>query len=177
MVSNSARPEGNVTGFSRSFESLGGKWLELLKEIAPNITRVAYLWRGVAPYRSVETAAQLLAVQANPIMVSDVDTLKAAVEGFAARPNGGLIFSPGQIAFEPPELIRLAAQYPPSLSIASWALWISQHGADGIPICAHLGSRQSRGGALRQFIADDTRSRQQRSFHSRHFSLTPNLTS
>jgi putative ABC transport system substrate-binding protein len=111
MVSNPARPEGNVTGFSLSFGSLGGKWLELLKEIALNITRVAYLWRGVAPYRSVETAAQLLGVQAHLIMVSDIDALKAAVQAFAAEPNGGLIFSPGQIAFGPPELIRLAAQY------------------------------------------------------------------
>jgi putative tryptophan/tyrosine transport system substrate-binding protein len=65
IVINSARPEGNVTGFTNAFGSLGGKWLELLKEVAPNITRVGYLYGGSprsAYLRSIETAARSLAL-------------------------------------------------------------------------------------------------------------------
>ena len=63
-VINSARPEGNVTGFTNAFGSLGGKWLELLKEAAPNITRVLHFGnpRSIET-RSIETAARSLGVQ------------------------------------------------------------------------------------------------------------------
>jgi hypothetical protein len=61
-----------------------------------------------------------------------------------------------------------------SLCIAPWALWISQHGADGVPIRAHPVACHSRGDALRHFIAAP-RSRQLGLFHSWHFSLTPYL--
>jgi putative tryptophan/tyrosine transport system substrate-binding protein len=62
-VKNIARPEGNATGFANAFGSLGEKWLQLLKEAAPNITRVAYLpGRGSDSYlRSIEVAARALA--------------------------------------------------------------------------------------------------------------------
>jgi putative ABC transport system substrate-binding protein len=71
---NIARPEANVTGFRSTFVSLGGKWLELLKEAAPNVTRVAYLVTlgGRTTYlASVEPAARALGVQLVTIPVSD----------------------------------------------------------------------------------------------------------
>jgi putative ABC transport system substrate-binding protein len=115
-VRNPAHPEGNATGFASAFGSLGGKWLELLKEIAPNITRVLHMYPVVANLRptyldSVEAAAQSLGVQIVAIPVSDADGMKAAVQAFAAEPNGGLLPSPAIIILAPLELIRLAVQY------------------------------------------------------------------
>jgi putative ABC transport system substrate-binding protein len=115
MVINSARPEGNVTGFANAFGSLGSKWLELLKEVAPNIARVAYMYPvgnlGPSYLPWVETAARSLGVQVVAIPVSDAAGMKAAIEAFAAEPNGGLLPSPGMAAIAPDELIGLAAQY------------------------------------------------------------------
>ena len=74
-VKNIAHPEGNATGFAAAFSSLGGKWLGLLKEAAPNVTRVAFvvLKGGADVYRpSVEAAARALRVQLFTIDVSDV---------------------------------------------------------------------------------------------------------
>ena len=113
-VTNSARPEGNVTGFTNAFGSLGGKWLELLKEVAPDITRVLYMYAGSdggSYLQSVETAARSLGVQVVAISVSDADGRKAAIEAFGAERNGGLLPGPGTLAIAPDELIRLAAQY------------------------------------------------------------------
>ena len=91
-VKNIAHPEGNATGFAGAFSSLGGKWLELLKEAAPNVTRVAYLVSPNNPYGpSVEAAARALSVQLFTIDVRDVAGMRAAIESFAAEPNGGLI--------------------------------------------------------------------------------------
>jgi putative tryptophan/tyrosine transport system substrate-binding protein len=92
-VINSARPEDNVTGFTNAFGSLGGKWLELLKEVAPNITRVLFIRTGSGrnPYlQSVETAAQSLGVQVVSNPVSDLASMKAAIGAFAVEPNGGI---------------------------------------------------------------------------------------
>jgi putative tryptophan/tyrosine transport system substrate-binding protein len=118
-VINSARPEGNVTGFTNTFGSLVGKWLELLKEAAPNITSVGHLYdpaaRGAGyptEARSIETAAGSLGVQIVSIPVTDAASVKAAVEAFAAEPNGGLIPSSAVAAIVPAdELGRLALRY------------------------------------------------------------------
>ena len=115
IVRNIARPDGNVTGFPRLFGSLGGKWLELLKEIAPNITRVAYIHKvdisGASYLHSIVEAARSLGVQVVAIPVSDAVGMKAAVEAFAAEPNGGLLLGPNFPAPEVLELNGLAAQY------------------------------------------------------------------
>jgi putative ABC transport system substrate-binding protein len=115
-VINSARPEGNITGFANAFGSLGGKWLDLLKEAAPNITRVLYIYPadnlGSSYLHSVETAAQSLGARVIAIPVSDAGGAKTAIEAFAAEPNGGLLPSPGLLAITPlVELARLTAQY------------------------------------------------------------------
>jgi putative ABC transport system substrate-binding protein len=112
-VSNPAHPQGNLTGFANGFGSLGGKYLGLLKEVAPNVTRVAFMHpAGYAGsyLLSVETAARSLGMQIIEIPVSDADGMRAAIATFAAEPNGGLFPSPG-IAVPLPELTRLAAQH------------------------------------------------------------------
>jgi putative tryptophan/tyrosine transport system substrate-binding protein len=114
-VINSARPEGNVTGFTNGFESLGGKWLELLKEVAPNTQRVAYVSPrdnlGIGYLHSIEAAAPSLGVQVVAMPVNDAAGMKAAIGAFAAEPNGGLLPSPGMFAIAPNELIGLTVQY------------------------------------------------------------------
>ena len=116
-VRNPAHPEGNATGFANAFGSLGGKWLQLLKEAAPNVTRVLHLYPAAAInpggsfLRSVEVAAQSMQVQVIAIPVSDANSVQAAIEAFAAEPNGSLLPNPGLFAVRPDELVGLAAEY------------------------------------------------------------------
>jgi putative ABC transport system substrate-binding protein len=123
VVKNIARPEGNATGFAAASSSLGGKWLELLKEAAPNVTRVTFLVpRGLSPttLSSFEAAARAFRVQVVTIPASDtadIADIRAAIESFAAEPNGGLILGRGLPLELQREFIRLAEQYRlPSIS-------------------------------------------------------------
>jgi putative tryptophan/tyrosine transport system substrate-binding protein len=114
-VLNLAHPEGNATGFPNVFGSLGGKWLELLKEVAPNMTRVGSIYPAgsVGSYlQSMEMAGQSIGVRVVGMRVSDAASVKAAIEAFAPEPNGGLIPSPAVFAIvSPDEFGRLAIQY------------------------------------------------------------------
>ena len=98
LLQNIARPEGNTTGFTSTVNSLSGKWLELLKEAAPHITRVALVFNpqtvNVSYFRSIEAAAPLLGVQAIKTPVRDPLELVRAIDAFAAEPNGGLLVVP-----------------------------------------------------------------------------------
>ena len=98
LLQNIARPEGNTTGFTSTVDSLIGKWLELLKEAAPRITRVALVFHpqtvNVGYLRSIETAPPLLGVQAIKTPVRDPLELVRAIDAFAAEPNGGLLVVP-----------------------------------------------------------------------------------
>jgi hypothetical protein len=89
--------------------------LELLKEAAPNIARVALIYpeiSGPTYLHSIETAGRSLGVQVVAIPVSDATGMKTAIEAFPAGPNSGLIPSPGTFAIVPPdELSRLALEY------------------------------------------------------------------
>jgi putative ABC transport system substrate-binding protein len=96
MVENIACPESNVTGFVNLFNSLGGKWLELLKEAAPRLRRVAVIVDpdstviGLEPYL-IEPAAQTLAVDVEEIAYQNVPDLVRATDAFAVQPNGGCL--------------------------------------------------------------------------------------
>jgi putative ABC transport system substrate-binding protein len=116
LVQNIRRPEGNTTGVTNQFNSLAGKWLGLLKEAAPYITRVALVFnpQTVNPsyFPSIEAAAPLLGVQAIKTPVRDPLEIVRAIDAFAAEPNGGLLVVPvlpSGANFE--MLIRLAAQH------------------------------------------------------------------
>jgi putative tryptophan/tyrosine transport system substrate-binding protein len=113
MLKNVARPEGNITGFASSFSLLGEKWLQLLKEVAPSLKRVAFLdLRGDRAYLpSVESGARLLEMQLVVLPVSDAVEMKVAIERFAAEPNGGLLATPAVLPIGPFDVIRLAEQY------------------------------------------------------------------
>jgi putative ABC transport system substrate-binding protein len=91
-----ARPGGNATGFMMYEYTFGGKWLELLKEIAPNITQVAVLRDPASPsqtaqFGAIQTAAQSLRVEVIPVNVRDANEIERAIANFARSGNGGLI--------------------------------------------------------------------------------------
>jgi putative tryptophan/tyrosine transport system substrate-binding protein len=100
FVTSLAHPGGNSTGFTNLESSVGGKWLELLKEIAPNVTRVAFMFNPVttpaAPlfYRSVEAAAPKFAVETILAPVHEPSEIEAIITRLAGQPGGGLIVPP-----------------------------------------------------------------------------------
>src|SRR5262249_60991757 len=99
-----ARPGGNVTGFTQFEYSLAGKWLELLKEIAPHVTRVGVLrdptrGYGIGQFGGVQAMAPPHAVELTPIDAHDpVETQSRQIAPFANFPNAGLIRRVGGIA-------------------------------------------------------------------------------
>src|SRR5262245_11299838 len=98
VLQDSARPDGNTTGFTRTVDSLSSKWLELLKEAAPHITRVALVFNpetvNVGYFRPIEEAASRLRMQALKTPVRDPLEMVRAIDAFAAEPNGGLLVVP-----------------------------------------------------------------------------------
>jgi len=96
LVDSLARPGGNATGFMSYEFSIGGKWLELLKEIAPGLTRVAVL-RDAAQafamslFAATQAVAPSLGVEVIPVNMRDAGEIEQSVETFARSPNGGMI--------------------------------------------------------------------------------------
>ena len=96
FVESLARPGGNATGFALHEYTLSGKWLELLKEIAPGVTRAAVLrdptvGSGTGQYASIQAVAQSLGVELRPIDLREASEIERAIVAFAQVPNGGLI--------------------------------------------------------------------------------------
>jgi putative ABC transport system substrate-binding protein len=97
FVASMREPGGNLTGFSFFEFSLGGKWLGLLKEIAPGLTRIAVMFNpDTAPYfkffmQAIETAAPILGVQVIAAPVRAAAEIEPALAGFTRQPNGGLL--------------------------------------------------------------------------------------
>jgi putative ABC transport system substrate-binding protein len=118
FVASLARPGGNVTGFQAMVGSLAGKWLELLKEIAPRVTRVAMLFNpAVAPYAEsflnpFKAAASSFAVKAIAAPVRDLSELESVVAAQTREPNGGLIVMPDTFTdVHRAEIASLAARF------------------------------------------------------------------
>jgi putative ABC transport system substrate-binding protein len=117
FVDSLARPGGNATGFMTFEYSLSGKWLELLKQIAPGVTRVAVLrdpTQGTSTnyFAVIQAMAPSLRVEVNPINVRDAGEIERAVATFARSSDGGLIVTAGGGAFAHRNLIfSLAAQH------------------------------------------------------------------
>ena len=116
-IESLARPGGNATGFAAFEFTLSGKWPELLKQIAPDIMRVAVLRTASGPAGSgqfavVQAAAQSLRMEVSPINVRDTSEIERGVAAFARSPNGGLIVtaSAGTSVFRD-HIIALAAAY------------------------------------------------------------------
>jgi len=118
FVASLARPGGNVTGFQALLSSLGGKWLELLKEIAPRVANVAMLFNpAVAPYAEAfldpfKAAASSFAVEPIAASVRDTSELEAVIAAQARAQNGGLIVMPDTFMdVHRAEIISLAARF------------------------------------------------------------------
>jgi putative tryptophan/tyrosine transport system substrate-binding protein len=117
LVDSLARPGGNATGFLNFEYSISGKWLELLKQIAPSVTRVAVLRDSNIPtgpglFGVIQAMAPSLRVEVNPVNVRDVGEMERAVATFARSANGGLIVTANPLALVHRDLIvALAAQH------------------------------------------------------------------
>jgi putative ABC transport system substrate-binding protein len=117
FVASLAQPGGNATGFTLYEYSMSGKWLELLKEIAPNVTRVAVLRdptiaSGIGQFGAVQIVAPSLGVQLSPLDVHDAGEIERAIAAFARGLNGGLIVTASPLAYVHSTLIvTLAARY------------------------------------------------------------------
>jgi putative ABC transport system substrate-binding protein len=117
FVASLARPGGNATGFTSYEYGMSGKWLELLKEIAPRVTRAAALRdpavaSGIGQFGAVQAVAPSLGVELSAVDVSDAGEIERAVTAFAGGLNGGLIVTGGAwaIAHRQP-IIALAARH------------------------------------------------------------------
>ena len=117
FVDSLARPGGNATGFISFEYSLSGKWLELLKEIAPSVTRVAVLRNAATPsgpgqFGAIQAVAPSLRVEVNPVNVRDAGEIEGTVAAFGRAPNGGLVVTASPLAQLHRELIvTLAARH------------------------------------------------------------------
>ena len=117
FVDSLAQPGGNTTGFMLFEYSLSGKWLELLKQIAPSTTRVAVFRDpanppGASQFATIQAVAQPLGVEITPVGVRDASEIERAITAFARLPNGGLIVTGSASASGYGEtIIKLAAQY------------------------------------------------------------------
>jgi putative ABC transport system substrate-binding protein len=117
LVDTLARPGGNVTGFMLLEYSSSGKWLELLKQIAPLVNRVGVLRdtanpAGIAQFGAIQGAAQSLGVEVSPVSLRDAGEIERAVAVFARSANGGLIVTGSASASVHRDLIiALAAKH------------------------------------------------------------------
>jgi ABC-type uncharacterized transport system substrate-binding protein len=117
FVDSLARPGGNITGFALFEYSIGAKWLELLKQIAPRLTRAAVLQQPglpsvLAQFGAIQSAAPSLGVQIDPMNVRDAAMIESAMAAFAREPDGGMIVTAGALPQRHRDLIiALAARH------------------------------------------------------------------
>ena len=125
FVASLARPGGNTTGFTQFEYSLSGKWLQLLKELAPNVTNVGVIRdhlggaAGIGMWAVIQAAAEPIGVEMTRIAVSDANEIERGIAAFAREANGGLIVPAGSITTVYREAIiasaarhRMPAVYP-----------------------------------------------------------------
>jgi putative ABC transport system substrate-binding protein len=117
FVASLARPGGNATGFLMFEYGLSGKWLELLKQVAPGVTRAAVLRdaaiaSGIGQFAAIQAVAPSLGVELSPVDARDAPEIERAVTAFARSGNGGLIVTPSPVANHHRSLIAtLAARH------------------------------------------------------------------
>jgi putative ABC transport system substrate-binding protein len=117
FVESLARPGGNITGFTPFEYGMSGKWVELLKDIAPGVRRVAVLRDpGIAPgigqLGAIQSVAPTLGVELSPVNLSEADELERAIAAFARAPDGAMIVTASPLAARHRELIiGLAAKH------------------------------------------------------------------
>jgi putative ABC transport system substrate-binding protein len=114
FVANLARPGGNITGFTIFEHSFAGKWLEMLKEVVPSMTRVAVMQDAGHPawsayLRVIGAIASGMGIEVTPAPVSNPAEIEAALSSFARTPNGGLVLLPSGLVTLHREVIAAAA--------------------------------------------------------------------
>ena len=119
IVESLSRPRGNATGFEGFQYSLGGKWLELLKQIAPDVTRVAILRdpevaSGIGQLEALQTVAPSFGVVLTAVDVRGAEEIQRAVAEFAGEPNGGLIATATPLVATHRELIMKSCSRAPT---------------------------------------------------------------
>jgi putative ABC transport system substrate-binding protein len=128
FVASFARPGGNITGFASVEYSVAGKWLSILKAIAPETSRVMVLfnpansnWRGFLP--TIDTGARSLRMDVSAARVASAADIEQAIEAFARQPGGGMIALPGGTNAYRERIVALAAQHrlPAIYSYDYWA--------------------------------------------------------
>jgi putative ABC transport system substrate-binding protein len=122
FVESLDRPGSNATGFTNFEPEVGGKWLQTLKEIAPGVERVGFVFNPatsahVGFLRAAETASVSLAVKVSPLGIYKVSEIEPAISEFASTPKGGLIIAPhpltrGQLTIDLAAKYQLPAIYP-----------------------------------------------------------------
>jgi putative tryptophan/tyrosine transport system substrate-binding protein len=117
LVESLARPGGNTTGFTLFEYGFSGKWLELLKEIAPGVTRVAIMrdasiTSGPAQFAAIQSVARSVGVELSPIGLRDAGEIERGLSAFARTPNSGLVVTAGPLtAVHRNLVIALAARH------------------------------------------------------------------
>jgi putative tryptophan/tyrosine transport system substrate-binding protein len=117
FVNNMARPGGNATGFTAFDYGIGAKWLEVLKEIAPNVTRAAVIRdpaiaSGLGMWAAIQSVSPSVAIEVSPINMTDAGEIERAVAAFAHGSNGGLIVTGSALTvIHRDHIIALAARY------------------------------------------------------------------
>ncbi len=116
FVRSLARPGGNATGFTNFEYTTTGKWMELLKQIAPRVTRVAVLRdptsaAGIGQFTAIQSVAQSLGVELTPLSVQDVAEIEAGIAAFARTDNGGVIVTAGGTGYHRHLFIGLASRH------------------------------------------------------------------
>jgi putative tryptophan/tyrosine transport system substrate-binding protein len=116
IIQSLARPGGNATGFTNFEYSMSGKWVELLKQIAPHIMRAAVLRdptaaAGIGQFAAVQGVAQSLGVELTPVTVRDTAELERSMAAFARSANSGMIVTSGGTGFRRDLIIRLASRH------------------------------------------------------------------
>src|SRR5215472_376749 len=117
FVDSLARPGGNITGFTPYEYGIGAKWLEVLKQIAPSVARVAVvrdptITAGIGLGGAIQSVSPSFGVELRPVDVGDAGEIERALAAFAGSPNGGLILTGSALAIVHRDLIiALAARY------------------------------------------------------------------
>ena len=134
FVTNLARPEGNITGFTNMDAPVGAKWLQAIKECAPKVNRVAIVFDPINPawrayVRAIELAARNSGLKLLPLTASTAEEMAARIDDFAKSPNGALLVLPGALTTNHRTVIisaaarhHLPAIYPYSFHTASGGL-------------------------------------------------------
>jgi putative ABC transport system substrate-binding protein len=115
FVDSLSRPGGNTTGFTQFEYGMSGKWVQLLKDISPSVTRAGVLRDvslafGTGEFAAIQAVAPSLAVEVTPLGLRDAAEIERGIGTFARTPNGGLIVTTGAMAIRNRQLITMLAQ-------------------------------------------------------------------